>query len=191
LNIRDKPFNPSGVLNRTSVFTAVIAQHVKGVFATLISALFLSTSVPAPDWWERSFGRHTIALIVQSISLLYVVEFPGFMCMVRNRCNRVFHFLSPSSVFCTIMNMNVKAGLLCGIICVVAYWVCFGKPTDTKEEPSSSSYIALVTAFAVGMIAGALWFASNDAVVAGGGGCGESATIAAMMQEIDVCDPCF
>jgi hypothetical protein len=99
LELPGQAFQSIRTLHPASVFTAVIAQHVKGVFATLISALFLSTSVPASDWWERSFGRHTIALIVQSISLLYVVEFPGFMCMVRNRKNRVFHFLYPLSVY--------------------------------------------------------------------------------------------
>ena len=40
-------FQSIWTLHPASVFTGAIAQLVKGVFATFVSALFLSTSVPA------------------------------------------------------------------------------------------------------------------------------------------------
>ena len=93
--------------------------------------------------------------------------------------------------------MNVKAGLLCGLICLLAYRALSAdssaKQVDDTEASKTSSNMPYVVAFAVGMIAGSLWFADEDAngggSVAGGGG--ENATIAAIMQEIDVSDPCF
>ncbi len=99
---------------------------------------------------------------------------------------------------CVWMNkMNVKAGLLCGLICLLAYRA-LSADSSAKQvddtEASKTSYMPYVVAFAVGMIAGSMWFADAVAVavVEGGGvGGGENATIAAIMQEIDVSDPCF